>query len=191
MSYQLVPPNDHSRNISEREIQTWKSHFIGVLAGTAENLPLHLWFQIIPQAERQLLLLSQTNLNSNISAYAYVYGQHNYNATPFVPIGMEVLVHDKPNKIKTFAEHCWKGYIIGTSFEHYWVWTFWMVNNRATRVSATAFHNHKYISNPNITPADAVIAAARNMALALKGKIPANLQQSLLADLTRLSEIFS
>ena len=35
MSYQLVPPNDHLQNIAERAIQTWKSHFIGVLAGTA------------------------------------------------------------------------------------------------------------------------------------------------------------
>ena len=75
MSYQLVPPNVHRRNIAERAIQTWKSHFIGILAGTAATFPLHLWWQIIPQAEIQLLLLSQTNLNPNISAYAYVYGQ--------------------------------------------------------------------------------------------------------------------
>ena len=86
MSYQLVLPNDHRRNIAERAIQTWKIHFIGVLPGTAATFPLHLWCQIIPQAERQLLLLSQTNLNPNISAYAYVYGHHDYNAAPFVPI---------------------------------------------------------------------------------------------------------
>ena len=89
MSYQLVPPDVHCQNIAEREIQTWKSHWIGILAGTAATFPLHLWCQIIPQAERQLLLLSETNLNPNISAYAYVYGQHYYNAAPFVPIGME------------------------------------------------------------------------------------------------------
>ena len=86
MYYQLVPPDVHRRNIAEREIQTWKSHFIGILAGTAATLPLHLWCQIIPHAKRHLLLLSQTNINSNISAYAYVYGQHYYNSAPFVPI---------------------------------------------------------------------------------------------------------
>ena len=52
MSYQLVPPDDHRRNISERAIETWKSHFIGVLVGTAATFPLHLWCQIIRQAER-------------------------------------------------------------------------------------------------------------------------------------------
>ena len=32
MLYQLVPPDDHRRNISDRDIQTWKNHFVGVLA---------------------------------------------------------------------------------------------------------------------------------------------------------------
>ena len=88
MSYQLVPPDEHRQNIAERAIKTWKSHFIGVLAGTAATFPLYLWCQTLPQAYRQLLLLSQTNLNPNISAYAYVYGQHDYKAAPFVSIGM-------------------------------------------------------------------------------------------------------
>ena len=57
MSYQLVPSDDHCRNIVERDIQTWKNHFVGVLSGTAATFPLHLWCQAIPQAERQLMLL--------------------------------------------------------------------------------------------------------------------------------------
>ena len=43
MTYQLVPPNDHRRNIAEKSIQTWKDHFVSVLRGTAEIFPLHLW----------------------------------------------------------------------------------------------------------------------------------------------------
>ena len=171
MSYQLVRTNNYRWNIAKRAIQTRKNHFIGVLAGTSATSPIHLWWQIIPQAERQLLLLSQKNLNPNISAYAYVCGQHDYNAAPFVFIGMESLVHGKTNKRKTFAEHCRKGYVLGTSFKHYRAWIFWMLNTRAIRVSATLFHKHKYISNPNVIPADAVIAAAGNLALVLKGEI--------------------
>ena len=41
-----------------------------------------------------------------------------------------------------------KGFILGTSFEHYRAWTMWMNDTRATRVSGTAFHKHKYISIP-------------------------------------------
>ena len=77
MTYQLVPPDDHRRNIAEKALQTWKDHFIGVLSGTAETFPLHLWCQAIPQAERQLLLLQQSNVHPNLLAYAHVYGAHN------------------------------------------------------------------------------------------------------------------
>jgi len=42
MTYQLVPPNNHRRNIAEKAIQTWKNHFISVLSGTDEKFPLHL-----------------------------------------------------------------------------------------------------------------------------------------------------
>jgi hypothetical protein len=55
-----------------------------------------------------------------MSAYAHVYqGQHDYNKHPFVPIGMELLVHVKPHKQQTYAQHCNKGHVIGTLFEHY------------------------------------------------------------------------
>ena len=94
MTYQLVPPDDHRRNIAEQEIQTWKNHFVRVLSGAASTFPLHLWCRFIPQAERQLLLLSHSNVNTHI----LVYGQHEYSAELFVPIGMESLVHDKPQR---------------------------------------------------------------------------------------------
>ena len=43
MTYQLVPPDYHRRNIAERAIQAWKNHFVSFLSGTALTLPLHLW----------------------------------------------------------------------------------------------------------------------------------------------------
>ena len=67
----------------------------------------------------------------------------------------------------------------------------WMKETRETRVSTTVFHKHKYISNSAVTPADAVIATAGNLASALKGKMPQYLQESPLVDLTRLSAFFS
>ncbi|KAL7533577.1 hypothetical protein ACHAXR_005319 [Thalassiosira sp. AJA248-18] len=88
MTYQLVPPDKHQRNIAEKAIQTWKDHFVSVLSGTAENFPLHLWCQLTPQMERQLNLLRQSNANPKVLVYAHIYGRHNYNATQFVPIGI-------------------------------------------------------------------------------------------------------
>jgi len=190
MTYQLVPPDDHRHNIAEKAIQTWKDHFMCVLSGTFDTSPLHLWCQVLPQMEWQLLLLQQSNTNPKISAYAHVYGQHNYNAAPFVPIGMETLVHEKPHQQKSFAEHCKKGFVLGTSFEHYRAWTMWMKDTRATQVYGTVFHKHKYISTPAVTPEDAVIAAAGRLAEALKGNLPHKLGESSLDELTRLGMLF-
>ena len=56
-TYQLVPPDDHRRNISEKDIQAWKDHFVCVLSGKAAAFTMHLWFQAIPQDKQQVLLL--------------------------------------------------------------------------------------------------------------------------------------
>ena len=95
---------------------------------------------------------------------------------------MESLVLDKLNRRKTFAVHCRKGYILGTSFEHYRAWNIWMINIRATRVSATILHKHKYISNPTATPANVIIAAAGNLITAIKGQLPHRLQNHILVN---------
>eukprot|EP00804_Cyclotella_cryptica_P016748 CCRYP_002050-RA/>CCRYP_002050-RA protein AED:0.41 eAED:0.41 QI:0/-1/0/1/-1/1/1/0/175 len=95
MTYHLMPPDDHRRNVVEKAIQRWKDHFVAVLSSTADKFPLHLWCQLIPHKEQQLNLLRQSNANPRISAYAHLYGPHNYNASPFVPLGLEALVHDK------------------------------------------------------------------------------------------------
>ena len=58
VTYQLVPPDDHRRNIAGKTIQTWKDHFISVCSGVSTHFQIHLWCRLIPQAEKQLLLLS-------------------------------------------------------------------------------------------------------------------------------------
>jgi hypothetical protein len=116
MTYELVPPEHHQRNLAKKLIATFKDHFIGVLSCCAKSMPMHLWCQLLPQVEWQLLLLRQSQVNPGMSTYAHVYqGQHDYNKHPFVPIGRELLVHVKPHKRQTYAQHCNKGYVIGTS----------------------------------------------------------------------------
>ncbi len=100
MTYQLVPPYDHWRNMAKKAIQTFKDHFIGVHSGCAATMPIHLWCQLLPQNEHQLLLLRQLQLHPNLSAYAHVYEQHDYNKRPFVPIGMEAMVMTNPTSVE-------------------------------------------------------------------------------------------
>ena len=85
-------------------------------------------------------------------------GAQDYNVAPFVPIGMEILFHDKSQKRRTSSEHCSKGWVLGNLFEHYHSWTMWMKTTQVLRISATVFHKHKFISNPAVTPAYQVLA---------------------------------
>ena len=133
MTYQLVPPDDHHRNIVEKKIQTCRYHFVSVCTGTAATFLVHLWCQSIPQVDRQFMLIRQSNVNPQISAYAHVYGPHNYDDEQFFPIGMESLVQDNPRQKTSFAEHCKKGYVLGTYFEHYRDWNIWMKSSCTTK----------------------------------------------------------
>ena len=75
MIYQLIPPDDHRRNISKKSIQTWKDYFVGVMSGMATTFPLNLWCQAIPRAEQQILLygpVASNHGNQSITLLALV-----------------------------------------------------------------------------------------------------------------------
>ncbi len=103
---------------------------------------------------------------------------------------MEALVHDKPHKCGTYAKHCTKAFIRGTSTEHYRCWKFWTPTTRATRISGTAFFKHKYLTNPSVMPEDQVIAAAAHLMDTLQGIKSPHLHTSTLKLLGDLQDIF-
>ncbi len=47
MRYKLVPPGNHQCNQAERMIQTFKAHFISILAGADNKFPLSLWCHLL------------------------------------------------------------------------------------------------------------------------------------------------
>ena len=103
---------------------------------------------------------------------------------------MEAMIHDKSNKHKTFAQHCSKGYVLGTSPEHYRCWNLWTIKTKATRISDTVFFKHKYITNPSVTPKDAIISAANRMSEALRMYKSNTMQEEDIQALHRLEAIF-
>ena len=68
MTYQLVPTNDHCRNITEKAIQTFKAHFSSIICGADKLFPLHLWCQLLPQAEHTLNMLRPSRMTLTVSA---------------------------------------------------------------------------------------------------------------------------
>ena len=61
LNYQLVPPNIHRRNAAKRAIQTFKNHYVSVLATAGKSK----WDILIPQAEMTLSLLRPVRYNPN------------------------------------------------------------------------------------------------------------------------------
>ena len=104
---------------------------------------------------------------------------------------METLVHNKPKRRGTFADHFRKVLFLGTTFEHYRSWIMWMKDTRYTQILAKVFHKHKYITNPDITHGDRVIAASRKFEYALKGCMSPHLSGTTLEQLERIGTILN
>jgi hypothetical protein len=190
MTYELVLPKEHQRNIAEIAIQTFKDHFVRVLSSCTPSMPIHLWCQLFPQVERQLLLLQQSCVHPNLLVYAHVYEHHDYNWHPFVPVGMEALVHNNPHKCHTYAKHCTKAFVLGMSTKHNQCWKFWTPTTCATRISRAAIFKHKYLTNPLDTPEDQVIVAAACLMDTLQGIKSPQLHTSTLQVLGDLRDVF-
>jgi hypothetical protein len=71
---QLIPPDNHRRNLAERAIQTFKNHFKAILAGVDNSFPMQLWVLLLSQTVLMLNLLKQLNVAPTVLAYQYVHG---------------------------------------------------------------------------------------------------------------------
>ena len=78
----MVLPDMHRRNMDEKAIQAFKDHFLVILSGVDSSFPLHLWDRLSPQAEMTLNLLRQSKVEPKVSAWAYLSGPQDYNASP-------------------------------------------------------------------------------------------------------------
>ena len=165
---QLVPPDTHRSNLAERAIQTFKNHFIAILSGVDKSFPMHLWDRLIPQAVLTLNLLRQSHANPNVSAYHYVNGPFDYNATPLGPMGCAVQIFNSPERRKSWEERSLDGWYLGTSLDHYRCHRVYVKNSKDERISNTINFKHRYITQPTVTPVDMAIKAIEHLTKALK-----------------------
>ena len=109
----------HRRNAAERAIQTCKDHFLVCLANVDPEFPITEWDRLLPQASITLNLLRNSRMNPKLSAYAYLFGNFDFNATPLAPPGTKVIIHEKADKPASWGLHGRDGFYIGPSMEHY------------------------------------------------------------------------
>ena len=119
VKHQLVPPNHHQNNLAERAIQTWKTHFKAGLATVNPNFPLSEWDRLIEQANITLNLLRSSRANTKLSAYAYLFGQFNFQSTPLAPPGTKVIAHINPDIRDSWELNGESGWYVGPALQHY------------------------------------------------------------------------
>ena len=124
--YQLAPPGNHRTNAAERAIQTFKHHFLAGLASCHPDFPIREWDRILDQAELTLNLLRNSRVNPTLSAWAYLFGNHDFNKVPLAPPGTKVLVHTKANDRASWEYHGKEGFYVGPAPKHYRCISCWM-----------------------------------------------------------------
>ena len=155
------------------------------------NVFFHLRWKradILRQAEHTLNLLRPSRRIPAVSAYTYMYGQHNYDRNPFAPLGCKVEAHMMPSTRETWAEHTASGYYIGSSEEHYRCHKVYITATRSIRVCQTVFLKHKYLTQPSFTTNDALLLAADRLTSAIEGVLPTT--TSTQAGVQQLLDIF-
>ena len=175
----MVPPGSHRRNAAKVAIRNFKSHFLSVLAGTAESFPLHLWDRLLPQTKITFNLLRQSNATPTVSAYAHLSGPFDYNKMPLAPMGCEVQIHEKTDKRGTWLYHSVDGWYLSTSPEHYRVHNSYVKTTQVERLTDTTQFKHNNKTYPTISSHDKIMHTLANGKTALKGMMNENPNQQM------------
>ena len=185
-----VPKEAHRRNAAEKAIQTAKNHIKAILAGCDDSFPMHLWDRLLPQAELTMNLLRPANANPNISAYQYLYGNHDYDKHPLHPLGCKVQAFNDTKTRRSWEENSKDGYYVGTSLKHHRTYNVWIKATRAIQNTDTVFFQHSHITKPSVTKADVVADAATKLIEAIKGNYATVHNETEMEALNRLSQVF-
>lgn len=186
VEFQLTPAGTHRRNAAETAIGIFKDHFVSGLATTNPEYPLQLWDRLIPQAEITLNLLRPSRINPQLSAYAQIHGQFDYNKTPLAPPGMKVLAHVLPKDRGSWDTHAEPGFYIGPAIKHYRCHKVWIKRTQAERIAETVkWLPHGNLKAPIPSQASLIHAALNDLQSAIKAT---NINSILPPEETQLSQ---
>ena len=105
--------------------------------------------------------------NPEVSAYAGIHGgQHNFRAHPIAPAGTRIIIHDKPANRASWP-HGVPGFYIGPAYQHYRCYTVWSTSTNSVRVTDTVAWFPEQYPMPQLSPADAIITAIKDLSTTL------------------------
>ena len=186
-----MEPHQHRVNAAKRAIQTFKNHFLAGLATIDINFPIQLWDNLLQQAQDSLNLLRATRLNPNISAYAMLEGEYNFNKTPLAPPRTKALIHQDPDSRTSWGPHALDAWYVGNAKDPYRCYKVWLPSTRGYRVTQTIKFFPTHLKMPGVSNKDNVIITAIELTKALLNKNTSlNIQPKQLELLKQLADIF-
>jgi hypothetical protein len=114
----LVPPVQKRTNTAERAIQTFRRHFLSLIATTHPSFPINHWPALLPQAEVTVNLLHAYSDLHSISAYNGIYREpYDFLSHPIAPCGTLIVLHN--TRRETWDNFGLIGFYLGPSLNHY------------------------------------------------------------------------
>jgi hypothetical protein len=128
---------------------------------------MHLWDRLVPQALLTLNLLRVSRINPKLSAYAQVFCQCSYNATPIAQPGTHILVHEKPAQRASWALHAVDTWYLEPALNHYRCYRAWVWSIQRERITDTGTWFPKTVVFQTQTPAETIQHCIQQIVTAL------------------------
>ena len=114
-----------------------------------------------------LNLLRQAKLKPMISAYEFMNGPFDYNATPVGPLGCPIIIHKKTSQRHTWDFRGREGWSIGAAMDSYRCDKVIPHDTLAVTISDTVEYRHDHLTLPSVTPADCILHGLQSLTGAL------------------------
>ena len=89
---------------------------------------------------------------------------------PLAPLGCAVEMHESTNRQTSWDPHSLSGWYLGTLTEHYRCHRIFCKKTCIERILDTVFFQHRYITQPTVTPEDQLIKAVGDLLPVLHGQ---------------------
>jgi hypothetical protein len=163
IKYEFVPPFTKRSNKAERAIQTFKRHFISILAGTHPSFPINFWNELIPQAESTLNMMRAFADQPNISAYHGVHRKpYDFLSHPLAPCGTLIVLHNSIRETWDNFGHI--GFYLGPAASHYRSYRCLVQETNAIRISDSIILFPAPLVEPGASRFDQLLALTEKLA---------------------------
>ncbi len=190
IQYQFVPPFYKRSNKAERAIQTFKRHFIAILAGTHPSFPINFWHELIPQSEITLNTMRAFADQPNISAYHGIHRKlYDFLGHPLAPCGTLIVLHNSVREIWDTFGHL--GFYLGPASSHYRSYRCLDQETNFIRISDSIILYLAPLVEPGASRFDQLLALTENISAAAETTSTHDARAHLLEALTLLKNFLA